>query len=100
LKDGEVIFQSKNHLEIITEFNRGTSSEESIVTDTLSIHSWIARVKKRLSNLPQDYFPQPVIIRHKRNYTHERFAKAKRDSYFIIPLDLEPEYLGECKYRG
>lgn len=100
LKDGEVIFQSKNLLEIVTEFNRGTRSEECVITDTLSVHSWINRIKKRLPNLSQTYFPMPVIIRHKRNYTHERFAKAKRDSYFIIPLDLEPEYLGECKYRG
>ena len=100
MSKGENLFQSENHLDIITEYNKSMKSRDCIITDTRRILSWILNIKKRLPNLSQTYFPHPVIIRHKQNFKERSFAQAKRDSYFIIPLDLEPEYLGECKYRG
>ena len=98
--ESKPILETKAWLDIVTKVNTGLEIRDLIVFDTINIYNWIKRVKERYVNLPHEYFPRAFKIQHKKNYTHHMSPNLNRESYLIIPLELEPSYLGECKYRG
>lgn len=100
MEEDEYVLETEDFLEIVTKMNSGLKTEDFIVSDTLNIYSWIKQVKERYINLPHKYFPRAFLVQCRKNYTKEKYSYISRESHSIIPLELEPQYLGEGKYRG
>jgi len=68
------------------------------ISDSKSVLSWIKRTIDKHHNLPRGLLPIPVLSRGKK--FRDKTYKVNRLTYQIKELSVNPQYLGECKYRG